>query len=248
MNLSVIIPCYNEENRIGNTLERINSYLKDQTYEYEIIVVVNGSTDKTEEIVHEFSRRIPFIVLINEKERGKGRAVKRGMLYAKGKYRLFTDADNSTDISQVDKLLESAQNGYDVVISSRKISGAVIKKYQPPKRALLGKIFSFLVGIVVPLKIKDTQNGFKLFSKEAAEKIFPKQTILHYAFDIEVLALAKIFNFKIKEVPIIWRNDDRSKVKFKDMIKMILEVIQIRLRLWTNYYQKDHNKNTTELL
>lgn len=234
MYLSVIIPCYNEENRIGKTLEAIYAFLKEKSYTWEIIIVDNGSTDGTRNLVEEYAERIPSLRLIERRSHGKGWAVKQGMLEAKGEYRLFTDADNSTDITQLDKLLPWATHGADVVISSRKAEGAVITEKQPPLRVVLGKVFAFFVRMVVPIgDIKDTQNGFKLFSRQAAEKIFPHQTIFYWAFDVEVLALARIFGFKIKEVPIVWVNDDRSKMNLKGMVRMVLEVILTRLHLLT---------------
>ncbi len=232
MYLSVIIPCYNEEKRIGKTLEAIHSYLKNQPYQSEIIVVDNGSTDSTAQIVNGFQNSIPNLNILTEKSHGKGWAVKQGMLFSKGDYRLFTDADNSTDIAQVEKLFKYIHQGYDVVISSRKVAGAILTQAQPISRIWLGNIFAWFVRLVIPLgNIRDTQNGFKLFSSRVASKIFAEQTIYHWAFDVEVLALAKKFGFKIKEVPITWVNDERSKMNIKGMVQMIFEIILIRLHL-----------------
>lgn len=234
MYLSIIIPCYNEEARIGRTLRAIHSYIKTKDYSWEIIVVDNGSRDRTREVVEAHAALIPNLKLMSRQSHGKGWAVKQGMLAATGEYRLFTDADNSTDIAQLDKLLPWATHGADVVISSRKAPGAVITEKQPPHRVWLGNLFSLFVRTIVPLGgIKDTQNGFKLFTKQAAEKIFPHQSIYYWAFDVEILALAKIFGFKVKEVPIVWVNDDRSKMNLKGMVCMGLEVILTRLHLLT---------------
>lgn len=234
MYLSIIIPCYNEEARISKTLEAIYSFMKTKPYTWEIIVVDNGSRDGTRKLVKEYIQKMPEVSLLNEQSHGKGWAVKQGMLAARGEYRLFTDADNSTDITQLDKLLPWATHGADVVISSRKAEGAVLTQAQPKLRVFLGKVFIFFVQTIMPLKgIKDTQNGFKLFSAKAAEKLFSHQTIYYWAFDVEVLALASIFGFKIKEVPIVWVNDDRSKMNLKGMVRMALEVILTRLHLLT---------------
>ena len=249
MDLSIIIPCYNEEKRIAKTLDRINSYLSKQSYTYEIIVVDNGSTDSSGMIVQAFMSKMKNLTFISERSHGKGWAIKRGMLAAKGEYRLFTDADNSTDISQLEKLMAEAKKGYDVVISSRKAPGAVIKNPQPFYRRLTSISFSSLVAAIVPLDIKDTQNGFKLFTKEAAEKIFPHQTIYYWAFDVEILAIAKIW-FKVKEVPITWINDDQSTMRFSGMIRMLYEVIVTRINLSTSQYIKNERrqKSISEVL
>ena len=232
MLISIIIPCYNEEKRIGKTLQAVNHFLTKQTYSYEVIVVDNGSDDRTEEIVKEFQKEMPNIRLLRKEKYGKGWAVKEGMLAAEGDYRLFTDADNSTDISQTNDLLEQAKQGYDVVVGSRQIKGAKILHPQSATRSFLGKIFRAVVKMLVPLPVKDTQNGFKLFSKEAAEKIFPKQRSLYWAFDVEILALASKMGFKIKESPILWKNDKQSKMNLKGMTLMLFELLKIKSRLF----------------
>ncbi|MEN9649689.1 MAG: hypothetical protein RL094_656 [Candidatus Parcubacteria bacterium] len=237
MFLSIIIPCYNEEQRIKKTLTRINEYLSHQQYESEVIVVDNGSTDTTKAIVEAYISDMKNLRIISKKSYGKGWAVKQGMIEATGEYRLFTDADNSTDIAHLDTFLPVAQHeGYDVVISSRRVAGATIAHPQPWHRRILSNMFAFIVRSTMPLGIKDTQNGFKLFSKKAAKKIFSMQTIYYWAFDVEILALAKKFDFRIKEVPIKWMNDEDSKMNFKGMARMLLEVITIRFRMMTNSY------------
>jgi dolichyl-phosphate beta-glucosyltransferase len=240
MYLSVIIPAYNEEKRIAKTLEAIYCYLHEKPYEWEIIVVDNGSTDGTRQLVEEYSDKIKNLRLLERRSHGKGWAVKQGMLAATGEYRLFTDADNSTDISQLDKLLPWATHGADVIISSRKKEGAVIVEKQPFYRVWLGNLFPLIVKMFVPQvrDLKDTQNGFKLFSRQAAEKIFPHQTIFYWAFDVEILALAKIFGFGVKEVPIVWKNDDQSKMNLKGMLRAAFEVILTRLHLLTFDFDK----------
>lgn len=248
MYLSIIIPCYNEQERLPKTLERIGEYLSKQTYTYEVIVVDNGSTDGTKQVVQDAHNKYPFITLINEQSHGKGWAVKEGMLAASGKYRLFTDADNSTDIAQIELLLPQVQEGYDVVISSRKMKYSVLTHPQPWHRVLLGNIFAFIVGLIVPLGVKDSQNGFKLFTERAAEKIFPQQTIFYWAFDVEILALARVFNFRIKEVPITWVNDEQSRMNLKGMIRMLFEVVLVRLHLLTRNYKKNYTTPATSNL
>lgn len=205
--------------------------MSQQNYDWEIIVVDNGSKDGTAGLLEKYKKSIPGMSVLTKKNYGKGWAVKQGMLVAKGDYRLFTDADNSTDITQVEKLLTFSKD-YDVVISSRKAEGAILTQPQPWHRIWLGNIFIFFTSCIVPVGgIKDTQNGFKLFSKKAAEKIFPHQTIYYWAFDVEILALARIFGFKIKEVPITWVNDDDSHMNLKGMVRMAFEIVLIRFRL-----------------
>ncbi len=236
--LSVIIPAFNEEKRLPKTLNEINSYLSKQNYNYEIIVVSDGSTDRTCEIVENLKSKITNLKIICEKEnRGKGYAVKRGMLEAKGKFRLFTDADNSTPISEIEKFWPEFEKGADIVIASRDLKGAILDPPQNLYRRFVGEVFKYLRKIIVGLwEIQDTQCGFKCFKGEVAEKIFPKCKIERFAFDPEVLILAKKMGYKIKEVPIYWRNDPNSKIKFKFALKMFFELLQIRFNLLTKKY------------
>ncbi len=242
MYLSVIIPAYNEEKRISTTLIAVNAYLSQQSYEYEILVANDGSTDKTTEIVEGFQKTIKNLALITiPKNGGKGYAVQQGILASHGDYCLFMDADNSTSIEQVEKLLAAVQQGFDVVVSSRYIKGAVITVPQPPHRVFLSSVFKFFVRALIPTTIKDTQNGFKLFRRPAAFTIFSQQRVFRWAFDVEILAIARKLNFKIKEVPIIWKNDDRSQMNFKGMVNMALEVLAVRKNLWMGHYYRPVN-------
>ena len=236
--LSVIIPAYNEEKRIEKTLLSVDGYLSGQSYDYEILVVSDGSRDKTVEIVSALAEKVKGLKLIDNKENyGKGWGVRQGMLEARGDIRLFMDADNSTTIGQIEGFLPYFSEGYDIVIGSRRIKGANIVVKQPWTRDFLGGIFRFIVHILVPLGIADSQAGFKAFSKNAAEAIFSKQTILRWAFDVEILAIAKKLGFKIKEVPIRWINDAESHVKLGGMVGMLFEVLRVRWNLWVNSYK-----------
>ncbi len=228
MFLSVIIPAYNEEKRIAKTLESVHNFLKIQSYDYEILVVNDGSKDSTAEIVNSLKSQIGNLNLIDNKENhGKGWVVRQGMLNATGEIRLFMDADNSTNIDQFDKFLPYFQQGYDIVTAKRIV---VVKQSLP--REFLGWVFRLLVHILVPLGVSDSQAGFKAFSKKATEAVFYKQTIFRWAFDVEILAIAKKIGFKIKEVPVIWANDAESHVKLGGMVKMFFEVLKVRKNLW----------------
>jgi dolichyl-phosphate beta-glucosyltransferase len=236
--LSVIIPAYNEEKRLPKTLREIDAYLKKQNFESEIIVISDGSKDRTCEVVEKLKPEIKNLNLFCEKiNRGKGYGVKIGMLNAKGRYRLFTDADNSTPISEIEKFWPEFEKGGDVVIASRDKKGAILDPPQPLFRRFVGEVFKYLRKIIVGLwEIEDTQCGFKCFKKEVAEKIFPKSKIERFAFDPEILLLAKRMGFKIIEVPVYWKNDLQSKVKFKSMIKMLIDLLKIRINFLTGKY------------
>jgi dolichyl-phosphate beta-glucosyltransferase len=236
--LSVIIPAYNEEKRLPKTLKEIDGYLQNQNYNYEIIVVNNGSKDKTAEVVKNLTGEIKNLKLTDNKEnRGKGFAVRQGMLGAKGDYRAFTDADNSTPISELEKILPEFRKGYDVVIGSRDAEGAVLDPPQPWQRRLSGEVFKLFRKTVLNLwGIEDTQCGFKGFTKRAAEDIFPKCKIEGFSFDPEVLLIAKKLGYKIKEIGIYWKNDLESKVKLKSVINMAIDLLKIRINLITKVY------------
>ncbi|MBM3250681.1 MAG: glycosyltransferase family 2 protein [Candidatus Nealsonbacteria bacterium] len=239
MFLSVIIPAYNEEKRLSNTLIEIDKYLRKQTYEYEIIVVNDGSKDRTANVVKELFPIIKNLRLIDNKEnRGKGFVVRQGLLEAKGKYRLFTDADNSTSIGQIEKLLPYFQKGYNLLIGSRDIKGALIANPQSGHRIILGNVFNLMVQAIVGLwGIWDTQCGFKALTAEAAQDILPKCRIDRWAFDPEFLIIARKSGYKIKEVPIVWVNDPESKVKFKGMVRMGIDLLKIRWNLLARKYE-----------
>jgi len=238
MRLSVIIPAFNEEKRIPKTLEAMDHYLGGQNYDYEILVVDNGSKDKTREIVRELQDRIKGLKLIERNSGGKGKAVSAGMLEAQGDFRIFTDADNSTSIDQMEKIWPEFENGYDVVIGSRDVKGAVLSPPQPwIRQMILGEGFKLYRKIIIGLwGIEDTQCGFKGFTKKAAEEIFSKSKIDQFAFDPEILALAQKLGYKIKEIPVVWKNDLDSKVKPGSIIKMALDLIKIKWNLITKKY------------
>jgi len=243
--LSVIIPAYNEEKRLPKTLREINNYLKKQIYTSEIIVVSDGSSDRTVEKVKNLMPEIENLKVLEFKERlGKGFGVKQGIFEAKGEYRIFTDADNSTSIDQVEKMWPEFEAGYDIIIGSRDIKGAVLSVPQPwIRKVILGGGFKLVRKIIIGLwEIKDTQCGFKGFKEKAAQDIFSRIFIRHFGFDPEVLVIAKKLGYKIKEIPITWVNDAQSKVKFKSMVKMLFETFKIKQNLILGKYEKKEEK------
>lgn len=238
MYISVIIPAYNEEKRIEKTLLSAHEYLSRQNYEYEIIVVSDGSSDGTVATVQRLTSNIQHLRVIDNKENhGKGWAVRQGMIEARGDYRLFMDADNSTAVDHLDKFWPHILDGYDVVIASIVVNGADMAHTEPFHKRILGKLGNLWIQFWVLPGIWDSQRGFKLFTARAAEAIFPKLKITRWGFDIEVLALARKFGFKIKEVPIKWVNDTESKVKPSAYLQVLLETLKIRWNLWTGIYK-----------
>ncbi len=238
--LSVIVPAYQEEERIAATLQTINAYLSKQNYGYEIIVVNDGSKDRTAETVRKLIPRIANLRLIDNKiNHGKGYVVRQGMLAGRGQYRLFTDSDNSTPIEEIEKLLPFFEQGYDIVIGSRQAEGAKLDPPQPLFRRFVGRGWWFLTSIFAGTwMIADTQCGFKIMTSGAAQIIFPLCTIDRFAFDAEILAVARIKKFKIKEVGVLWRNDPRSTVKFKSMVKMFFDLLKISFNIVSAKYDK----------
>jgi len=244
MKLSVIIPAYNEEKRLPKTLVEIDKYLKQQDYDYEILVVNDGSKDNTAKLVEELKPQIANLKLINNKvNHGKGYVVRQGMLTALGEYRLFTDADNSTSIDQIEKMWPWFEKGYDVVIGSRDVKGAVLDPPQPFIRRFIGQIFKLIRKIICDVwGLQDTQCGFKCFRGEVAEEVFSRTKIDQFSFDVETLLIAKILGYKIKEIPVLWRNDPKTKVTLKSAIKMLPDLIKIRWYKIKGMYEKEQKK------
>lgn len=236
--LSVVIPTYNEERRIEESLNKIARYMEGHNFRYEIIIVDDGSYDKTVDIVKNFSTKNKSINLIlNEKNRGKGYSVKKGILEANGGYILFSDADLSTPIEEIEKLLKYLQQGYDVAIGSRGVPDSDVRVHQPVYREFSGKIFNLIVRSTTLLEIRDTQCGFKCFKKDAAKAIFKRQRLDGFSFDVEILYIAKKLGYKIKEVPVVWINSDSSRVSLiKDSIQMFIDLLRIRLNDFKGVY------------
>ncbi len=234
--LSVIIPAYNEAKRLPLTLIDIDKHLAAVNFDYEIIVVDNNSSDATLEIAQRFIPLIKNLKVIECKIQGKGAAVKKGILEAKGEIRLFTDADNSTSIDHFFKMEPYFKEGYEVVIGSRDVPGAQLDPPQPWYRNLLGDLGNIFIQLMVLKGIKDTQCGFKAFSEKAALSIFPLSEIKGWGFDVEILALARKMGYKIKEIPVHWVNSSFSHVKPSAYLNVLLEVVKIKIRLMRNKY------------
>ncbi|HRY52360.1 MAG TPA: glycosyltransferase family 2 protein [Candidatus Portnoybacteria bacterium] len=238
--LSVIIPAYNEEKRISKTLLSVDAYLLKQSFDYEILVVSDGSSDKTAEIVNNFQKSIKNLKLIdNQANHGKGWVTRQGMLTALGQVRLFMDADNATTLDHFDKMKQYFDNGSQLVIGSRDpkdAKGAKQAVSQPGFKRLLGNMGNILIQIFAVWGVWDTQCGFKAFSAEAAKAVFSKSKIDRWGFDIEALALARKLKYKIDVVPVYWINDPNSKVSLKGYLMTFKELFQVWWWLITDAY------------
>ena len=231
MELSIIFPAYNEAERIGPTLKLFSNYLSAKGFLYEILVVDDGSTDNTISYIE--SLKIPNCKVIPSVEnKGKGHAVRIGMLAAKGKIRVFSDADGSTPIEEIDKLLAPLNSDEaDIAIGSRYLENSEVTKAQPFMRVVWSRFTNKIMQRILLPGIADPHCGFKAFRAEAAEKIFPLCKINEWSFDLEVLSLAQSLGFKIKEIPVKWANDERSKGKFRQLPKEVYNVYKIRKSL-----------------
>lgn len=234
--LSIIIPAYNEETRLPGTLEEIFSFLNSKIFTFEVLVVENGSTDKTLQIATSLVEIYPELIVLHEDVPGKGNAVRRGMLEARGKYRFLCDADLSMPISEIEKFLPDDKSIIDVAIGSREVKGA--QRYDEPwHRHLTGRIFNLFVNTITLPRIKDTQCGFKCFRGDVAEHIFKQQTLDGWAFDVEILAIARSCGYEIKEIPISWYYESDSKVNlWSDALKMFSNILIIRKNLVLGFY------------
>ncbi len=234
--LSIIIPAYNEEKRILGTLEQVIAFLSQQNYSYEVLVVENGSSDRTLAITQEIGRQYPFVRALHEDGRGKGLAVRRGMLEARGNYRFICDADLSMPIGEVNRFLPPAMLGVDIAIASREAPGAV-RYNEPQYRHLTGRLFNLVVNVLALPGLRDTQCGFKCFRGKVAEEIFPLQTTRGWSFDVEVLFIARQRGYRIVEVPIPWYYSAESKVRiFRDLKQVVSDLLKIRWNAWRGKY------------
>ena len=229
---SIVIPAYNEAERIGASLERILGYVAESRWSAEIIVVNDGSSDNTSQVVQEYSRRNPIIrVLENPGNRGKGYSVRNGMLNASGQVLLFTDADLSSPIEEANKLFAVIESGEaDVAIGSRYLQSELQTRKQPLHRRMLGRAFNVALRTILGLSYVDTQCGFKAFNRKAVTTIFPNMKIERWGFDPEILFLARRYGLRVAEVPVSWAHDHRSKISpMRDGTRMLGELLRIRM-------------------
>ena len=238
MTYSIIIPAYNESDRIRPTLDELLRHSHEHAWEVEILVVDDGSRDDTAEIVRKYGKAHSEILLVqNPGNRGKGFSVRNGVLHARGDICLFTDADLSSPISEAQRLFDTIAEGADVVIGSRWLRSEFQTERQPLYRQVFGRIFNLLLRLILGLNFADTQCGFKAFRGTAAQRIFPLQRIERWAFDPEVLFLAQRMGFTVKEVPVVWAHSQGTRLRpFRDGLRMFTEVLRIRWNWITGVY------------
>lgn len=236
--LSVVIPAYNEETVIGKTIQAITADLAARGVTHEILVVDDGSTDQTKEQVQRLMRRMgSHLRLVQTHHQGKGAAVRSGVLAARGAFILFMDADYSTRIDEWAKCAPWLRQGFQVVIGSRKMPGAEVRRHQPPLREAMGKIFTWLTDVLLGIRVSDVTCGFKCFEAGAARHIFQLQRMTGWGFDAEILFIARHSGYRIKEVPVVWTDDATTKVHIlKDAVRSLGELIQIRIGSWLGWY------------
>ncbi|MBW6466432.1 MAG: glycosyltransferase family 2 protein [Brevefilum sp.] len=235
--LSIIIPAHNEAQRLPPSLEKINVFLQSQAYTAEVLVVENGSTDGTLAVAQAYQVQMPNLRVLVEGARGKGLAVRRGMLEATGDYRFMCDADLSMPIEQVNRFLPSAQTAVDVRIGSRELPGS--QRYdEPGYRHLVGRVFNTMVRLLVLPGIQDSQCGFKCFRGDVAEAVFPLQTMGGMSFDAEVLFIARRMGYRLQEVAIDWYFDPDSRVRLvEDSLRMAFDLLKIRTNAIQGRYE-----------
>jgi dolichyl-phosphate beta-glucosyltransferase len=236
---SIVVPAYNERARIGKTLEQIIEHLREEKWSAEIVVVDDGSRDDTFQVVSDFSSQNPEVRIIqNPGNQGKGYAVRNGMLNARGEVLLFTDADLSSPISEATKLFAALDKGADVAIGSRWLDPSLQFVRQSLKRQALSRIYNLFLRVVLTFPYRDTQCGFKAFTRAAAEKIFPQQRVTRWGFDPEILFLAHRMGLKVVEVPVRWGHDERSKIHpIRDGLRMASDALRTRWFAISGKYQ-----------
>ena len=227
---SIILPAYNESARITATLDKILVHSTERGWNVEVIVVNDGSSDCTAEIVLEYAKKYAALRLLeNPGNRGKGFSVRNGMLHAKGDVLLFSDADLSSPIEEADKLFTAIVKGADIAIGSRWIDSRLQIRRQPLHRRIFGRIFNLALRLILGLQLKDTQCGFKAFTRRSAQAIFPQQKIERWGFDPELLYLARKFGFTVSEVPVAWSHREGTRIHpLLDGVRMFVELLRIR--------------------
>ena len=238
MYLSVVVPAYNEEKRIEEPLSRVISYLRNHFDQWELIYSDDGSKDRTREVLQKLQENYPEIKIVGTPQNhGKGSAVRTGMLAASGDFILFSDTDFSSPIEEIEKLFAYLKNGYDLAIGSRGLSDSNIEVHQAWPREMMGKIFNTLLRSLLPIDFMDTQCGFKMFNRKAADMILPRMHLDGFAFDVEMLIIAQVNRLRIAEVPVVWKNVLDSRVHpIRNSLEMIRDVLKVRYRLAMNLY------------
>lgn len=237
---SIVIPAYNESARIAATLERIGSFLAERHWDAEIIMVNDGSRDNTVEIARTIADRVPNLrVVENPGNRGKGYSVRHGMLEARGEVLLFTDADLSSPIEESAKLFDAIAQGAEVAIGSRWLQSELQVQRQPFYRQVLGRVYNLMLKLMLGLNFRDTQCGFKAFTRRAAQIIFPLQTIERWGFDPEILYVARNSGLRIAEVPVAWSHSAGTRINpLRDGIRMFGELLKIRWNALNGKYTR----------
>lgn len=235
---SIVIPAYNEGERITATFDKLLAWIAEQRWNAEIVVVNDGSSDNTAAIIAAYAAAHPQVRLVeNPGNRGKGYSVRNGMLHARADLLMFSDADLSSPISEAPKLFDAIAAGADVAVGSRWLRSELQTERQPIYRQLFGRIFNLYLRILLGIRFKDTQCGFKAFRRTAADAIFPRQRIERWGFDPEILFLARRFGFKSVEIGVEWAHDERTKISyFRDGMRMVAEVLQVRWYALTGKY------------
>lgn len=235
MQLSIVIPAYNEEKIIAEAIQKIADYFNNLKYDYELIIVDDCSSDRTKkQIEKKLSSKI--FLIENQKNLGKGASLKKGILQAKNDWVLVTDADLSTPIKEFDKFIDFFDSGIDIAIGSRKTQKNLIKKAQPWWKQILGMSGNKIIKIILGLAYNDTQCGFKLFGPKV-KPLIKKQKISRWGFDFELLFLARQLDLRVKEVGVVWYNNHNSKVKFRDYFKTLIDVFRVRWNYFSNQYK-----------
>jgi len=236
--LSIVIPAYNEELRLPETLQIIHAFLKKQAYTAEVLVMENGSDDHTLAIAQEFSHSMPEVRALHCDQRGKGLAVVQGMLAASGEYRFICDVDLSMPIEEINNFLPPQLKDGTIAIASREAAGA-IRYNEPEYRHIIGRVFNLMVRLIALPGLQDTQCGFKCFRADVVEKVFPRMTIRGWTFDVEALVIARRLGFNIVEIPIPWYYNPKSKVKvLRDSFIMARDLITIRWNTLRGVYDR----------
>jgi dolichyl-phosphate beta-glucosyltransferase len=234
--LSIVIPAYNEEHRLPDSMRNVIEFVARSPFSTEVIVVDDGSEDRTADVVRQFMEQVPFITLLSVEHGGKGHAVRAGMLEARGEYLFLADCDFAMPIEEVSKFLPPASSDYDIAIASREVPGAV-RYHEPFYRHFIGRVFNLIVRILAVRGISDTQAGFKCFRRQAARRLFNMQTINGWGFDVEILMVAQRMGMKIIEVPIHWYHNNDSRVRpVYDAYRMFTEVVRIRMNARSGVY------------